>query len=494
MMPWAEVRVLDANAEALGVPVATLMENAGKALAEEALVMGGKRVLVLAGPGNNGGDGAVMARHLAKQRKVTLALARPRKDLANPLLLANLKRLPKAVQVVAAPTEAKLRALLEQADLVVDALLGAGLEGAPREPIATWVRLANASRKPVLSVDVPTGLGSPLAIKPQVTVALHDAKEGTTPEVAGRIVVRSIGIPEQAWTHTGPGELALYPIPKPTQHKGQGGVVLVVGGGPYTGAPALTAMAALRAGADLAVVLTPARAADVIASYDPNLIVRPLNGYDVDLTHPDNLAVVEEFLPRATAVCIGNGMGRDERALESVHRLLDRVANDQLPVVVDGDGLHALAQERDKLRRGIVLTPHAGEFQALTGEALASEDDAPEQRLAQVQRWARELGCTLVAKGHRTIVTDGQRTKRNSTGNPGLSHGGTGDTLAGIVSALLGKGLDPFDAARLGAWMGGRAGDIAFEEKRFGLLATDVIEAIPAVFREAGLHWREGPR
>lgn len=487
MLPPSEVRILDANAEALGVPTTQLMEAAGKAVAEEARALSKGPYLVLAGPGNNGGDGLVAARHLAKQGKVTVALAAPRKDLKD-LPRAQLKRLTVG-KVVEVPGEAQLRKLLAQAGLVLDALLGVGLQGKLREPYRTWVQLLNERASQVLSVDVPTGLGTDRAVEPDATVTFHDAKEGMTEGNSGRIVVRDIGIPPKALTHTGPGELQLYPIPRPHQHKGEGGVVLVLGGGPYTGAPALTALAALRTGADLGIVLTPTRAADVIASYSPDLIVRPLNGYDLDLQHPDNLVVLEEFLPRAKAVCIGNGMGRADRALRSVALVVERLAAAKLPVVVDADGIHGLAQHKPALRRDIVVTPHAGEFRALTGEALAPEDE-PDKRAAQAKAAARALGCTLVVKGHESIVTDGERVKLNSTGNPGMSHGGSGDVLAGAIGALLAKGLDPFDAARLGAWLCGRAGDLAFEELRFGMLASDQLQAIPRVFREAGLHWR----
>jgi NAD(P)H-hydrate epimerase len=481
------VRILDRNAEALGVPTAQLMEAAGKAVAEEARALGKGPYLVLAGPGNNGGDGLVAARHLAKHGKVTVALATPRKDLKE-LARAQLKRLTVG-KVVEVPSDAQLTKLLGQAGLVVDALLGVGVQGTLREPYRTWVLLANEHAPAVLSVDVPTGLGTDLAVEPDATVTFHEAKEGMTEGNSGRIVVRDIGIPPRARTHTGPGELLLYPLPKPEQHKGEGGVVLVLGGGPYTGAPALTALAALRTGADLAIVLTPTRAADTIASYSPDLIVRALNGYDLDLEHPDNLVVLEEFLPRAGAVCIGNGMGRADRALRSVALVLERLAQARLPVVVDADAIHGLAQHKPTLRRDVVVTPHAGEFRALTGEALAPEDE-PDKRVAQARAAARALGCTLVVKGHASVITDGQRVKLNSTGNPAMSHGGSGDVLAGAIGALLAKGLDPFDAGRLGAWLCGRAGDLAFEEQRFGLLASDQLQAIPRAFREAGLHWR----
>jgi NAD(P)H-hydrate epimerase len=486
-----EVAVLDRNAEALGVPTGTLMANAGRAVAEEATRLGAKRVLVLAGPGNNGGDGLVAARHLARTRgvRVSVALAARRGELRTRLVRDALRALPSPVKVVEQPDAARLRALLEGCDLVIDALLGAGLRGELREPFRGWVLAVNASGARVLSVDVPTGLGTDLALEPEVTVTLHDAKEGMDAGSCGRIVVADIGIPPRAATHTGPGEMSLYPIPPPDQHKGQGGVVLVVGGGPYAGAPALAGMAALRAGANLAIVLTPERVADTVQRFSPNLIVQPLHGEDVELPHPDNLSVLEQFLPRTTAAVVGNGVGRSEQAMRSVRWLIERFERQGLPVVVDADGLHALARQNPKLRREVLLTPHAGEFEAVTGEPLVAEARL-EERAAQAKAWASRLGCTLVAKGHASVITDGQRVKFNSTGNPGMSAGGTGDVLAGVAGALLAKGLDPFDAARLAAWMCGRAGDLAFEEQRFGLVATDVLDALPSVFREAGLHWR----
>jgi len=489
VLPLREVAVLDRNAEALGVPTAQLMASAGRAVAGAALDMPGRRVLVLAGPGNNGGDGLVAARLLAKERRVQVALIVPRSDVRAPLARDALRKLPKAVRVHAAPSSDRLTKLLAQADLVVDALLGAGLQGALRGAYPVWVAAMNASRKPVLSVDVPTGLGTDTAVKAKVTVTFHDVKEGMTAANSGRIVVADIGIPPRALSHTGPGEMRLYPIPKADQHKGQGGVVLVVGGGPYAGAPALAGLAALRAGANLAIVLAPEACAPLVQGFSPSLIVRPLRGEALDFDARANRDVLAQFVPRATAAVVGNGMGRAEPAMRSVPWLLEEFERAKLPVVVDADALHAVGQLKPQLRREVVLTPHAGEFRALSGEDLAPEGDA--RRVAQAQGLARKLRCTLVAKGHESVITDGARVKLNSTGNPGMSTGGSGDVLAGVIGALLGKRMDAFDAARLGAWMCGRAGDLAFEEKRFGLLATDEVEALPAVFREAGLGWKK---
>ncbi|MCA1813113.1 MAG: NAD(P)H-hydrate dehydratase, partial [Halobacteriales archaeon] len=353
----------------------------------------------------------------------------------------------RGVKVTAAPGLDQLRTLLSGADLVVDALLGAGLHGTLRGPYRPWVQEVNASAKPVLSVDVPTGLGTGLAVQPRATVTFHDIKEGMTEANSGRILVADIGIPPRALSHTGPGEMLLYPIPKADQHKGQGGVVLVIGGGPYAGAPALAGMAALRAGANLVIVLAPEACAPLVQGFSPSLIVRPLAGEALDFEARANRDMLAQFLPRATAAVIGNGMGRDERALRSVPWLLEELERAKVPLVVDADALHAVGKLKSQLRREVVLTPHEGEFQALSGEALAPEQDA--RRVEQARALARRLRCTLIAKGHESIITDGQRVKLNSTGNPAMSTGGSGDVLAGVVGALLGKRLDPFDAARL---------------------------------------------
>lgn len=483
MMPLREVRVLDANAEALGVPVARLVENAGRALARHVQALaaqapGAGPVVVLAGPGNNGADGLVAARLLAQAgARVDVLLPFPVPDgWKTEHARRAYDALPPEVRVAPGEAAAEVEAALVGASVIVDALLGAGIEGVLREPYRSWVALLAGCRAPVVAADVPTGFGSDATYVPRETVTFHDVKEGMTEAGCGRIHVADVGIPREASLYTGPGEGLLYPHGRPDQHKGEGGIVLVVGGGPYTGAPAIAGLAALRAGADLAIVLTPQRAWQVVASYSPNLVVRPLSGDDLDLDDPANRVALNAWLAKAHAVVLGPGLGLFPQVQRGVHHVLERVAREGKPCVVDADALTALAARRDLIGARSVLTPHAREFQTLAGRALPVE---PLARAEEARAAARELGGTWLVKGPVDVVTDGARVKLNATGDPAMSVGGTGDALAGVVAALLAKGLAPFDAARLGAWMTGRAGEKAATRRSWGLVATDVVDALP---------------
>src|SRR5436853_2156520 len=296
------MRVLDRNAQYAGLSIQDLMEAAGKAVAEVARAefgAAGKRVLVLCGTGNNGGDGLVAARHLANEARVTVLLARPPDQLATPEAQANFERLHD-VQILAGLDRSE--EAIAEADILIDALLGIGIEGPLREPYASLVRQMNKSGRPILSIDVPSGFGVDPMVRPTLTVTLHDVKEGMTPENSGRIRIADIGIPAKVASMIGPGEFLLYPVPRATSHKGENGRLLVIAGGPYTGAPALVAFGAMGSGIDLVHVATPALAATVVASYSPTFIVHPLVGHRLlreDLRH--NL----ELAPRADAVAIG---------------------------------------------------------------------------------------------------------------------------------------------------------------------------------------------
>lgn len=476
MLPAIEMRVLDRNAQYFGVSILELMENAGKAVADVArreLGVAGKRVLVVCGTGNNGGDGLVAARYLSEDTRVEVLLARPEDQIATEEARANLERLGDVpIRVGLDESEAAMA----RADVIVDALLGIGTEGAIREPFATLIRDMNASGKPVLSVDVPSGFGADAQVRPTATVALHDAKEGMTRENSGEIHVVDIGIPPRIVRTIGPGEFLLYPKPGPDSHKGQNGRVLIVGGGPFTGAPALVAFGALGVGADLAHIAVPAIAAQVVASYSPTFIVHPLAG-----THllQEDVRRVVDLATKADAIAIGPGLGAAPDTLQSVRQIVKAVP---LPVVLDADGVKAVAEDRGLLRgRRAVITPHSREFLALTGRELPP---SPEDRAPIVQEAAKALGATVLLKGHVDIVSDGVRTKLNYTGNPGMTVGGTGDVLCGIVGGLLAKGMTPFDAARLAAFTNGHAGDLAFRTKSYGLTAVDVADNVARVLAE----------
>ena len=476
MISPAEMRVLDRNAQHFGVSILELMENAGKAVADVArseFGAAGKNVLVLCGTGNNGGDGLVAARHLTKDARVTVLLARSPDQFVTQESATNFERL-RDVQILAGLD--KSEEAIADADLLIDALLGIGAEGPLREPYTALIRQMNASGKPILSVDVPSGFGTDLAVRPTVTVTLHDVKDGMTAENSGRIRVADIGIPAKIAAMIGPGEFTLYPVPKATSHKGQNGRVLVIAGGPYTGAPALVGYGALGVGADLIHVATPALAASVVASYSPMFIVHPLVGHR--LLREDTRQIVD-LASRADAIAIGPGLGDAEGTLDAVRDIVRSVA---LPLVVDADAIRAVAADPKCLvGKRAVITPHSREFQTLTGKALP---DAPEARAEIVREAAKAFGATILLKGHVDIVTDGARVKFNYTGNPGMTVGGTGDVLCGVVAGLMSKGMSPFDAARLAAFTNGYAGDLAFKVKSYGLTSVDVAENLGRVLAE----------
>ncbi len=334
----------------------------------------------------------------------------------------------------------------------------------------------NASRKPIVSIDVPSGLGSDVVARPKLSVALHTIKEGMDEESCGEIVVVDIGITKELERLVGPGEFLYYTRPRPDAHKGESGRVLVVGGGPFTGAPALSAMAAYRIGSDVVHVATPSVSFPIVASFSPTLIVHSLPGEKLG---PDHVQRILEIAKDKEAVVIGPGLGRDPHTLEAARELLRRL---EVPVTIDADGITAVAEDPSCVdgRRG-VITPHKMEFYRLSGTKL-SED--LEKRIEQVRSFASGLDLVVLLKGRYDIISDGERVKVNKTGNPGMTVGGTGDVLAGLVGGLLGKGLEPFDAARLAAFTNGYAGDIAFRELSFGMTATDLLDNIPAVLIE----------
>lgn len=472
MISAIESKVLDANSEALGVPTLEIMENAGRVVADNLEKMfKPTKVLVVCGTGNNAGDGAVAARHLSKKGwKVCLALVKSRKDVKSKALAMNLKILPKSVKIV----ESAPPGLADDFQIIVDAMLGTGLTEKPKEPFASWIKKFNSARAKILSIDVPSGLGTSICVKPDVTVTLHDSKLGMSRANSGKIVVADIGIPKEASEFTGPGEFVHYPIPGNNSHKGQNGRLLIVGGGPYTGAPALSAMAALAAGADLVWIAAPEKAAGIIASYTPNYIVRGLEG---DVLSPDNLKEIDALARSVDAVLIGPGLGRDKRTLEAVSLLVKKC---KLPLVIDADGLYALSVNGiPAFKVPTVLTPHRREFSGLTGirpEKVAEKD---------VVKLARKCKCTVLLKGPIDFVTDGEHTKKNLTGNPAMTVGGTGDVLAGIVAGLMAKGAKPFEAARMGAYLSGAAGDRAFGRLGYSLTATDVIASIPQALMDS---------
>ncbi|MCU0862038.1 MAG: NAD(P)H-hydrate dehydratase [Methanomassiliicoccales archaeon] len=471
MLPVKEFAVLDINAEHLGVPAGFLMENAGRAVAEVVSERYGakRRIAVVCGPGNNGGDGFVAARHLKDRNRVSILVAKPIERIHSDIARDAFE----AVKDLVVQAEG---ADLSGYDVIVDAVLGTGVSGRIQEPYSKLIDRINESGAEVVSVDVPSGFGGDMMVHPDLTVTFHDVKEGMTEANSGDIVVKDIGIPTEAAQFVGPGEFAYYPLPAPESHKGDNGRVLIVGGGPFTGAPALAAMGAYRIKVDLVRIAVPERAFVPVASYSPNFIVHELSGRS-HLNKKD-VREVEDLLPWSDAMLIGPGLGEDKEAMEAVRDIIVRCDK---PLVIDADAVQAVSKEMSVLKgkRGI-LTPHAGEFKRLTGIPLPKD---PEAKAPLAMELAKATGMTVLLKGRVDVIACADRVKFNRTGNAGMTVGGTGDVLAGIATGLLARGLAPFDAARLAAFVSGTAGDMALQEMGYGFLATDVAERIPRAVR-----------
>jgi len=477
MISQEEMRVLDRNCEFFGVPIQGLMENAGRAVAEAVLKKfdgKGKTVLVVCGTGNNGGDGLTAARYLKNDSKVIIVLARAAEKLATNEAKEAYSKVKGQVDIIEDP--AGFEELLAGADIVVDALLGIGMRGEIQEPYSSMIRKINSSGKPILAVDVPSGLGANVMVKPTATVALHDVKIGMTPENSGEIIVSDIGIPREIISRVGPGEFLYYPRKKEGSHKGDNGRLLIVGGGPFTGAPAFVGLAAYRIGTDVVHIATPALAYSIIASFSPNFIVHQLAG--TRLLRAD-ISQILEIASSMDAIVIGPGLGSTDSTLDAVRELVKAV---HTPVVIDADGITAVSKDLNCLKgKKGVITPHAREYQTLSGERL-SDDLA--QRSEAVKAFAKRVGFTILLKGSTDIITDGERLKYNVTHNAGMTVGGTGDSLAGITGGLLAKRVRPFEAARIAAFTNGHAGNLAFKEKSYGMMTSDMIEKIPNVLIE----------
>ncbi|MFO8232307.1 MAG: NAD(P)H-hydrate dehydratase [Longimonas sp.] len=374
--------------------------------------------------------------------------------------------------------EDAFREILEQSDVAVDGMLGIGISGALRPPYDDIAAMLNESDAGVISVDVPTGMGQEVAVQPDLTVTFHAAKDGMTPDNSGDILVHDIGIPDEATRQIGPGDMAWYPPHGRRSHKGDNGTVLVVGGGPYTGAPALAAMAALRTGADLAMAAVPGHAWQVVASFSPDIIARRLDG---DVLHPRHLKDIEPLLERADSLVVGPGLGNASQTMQAVDALLDTCIERNMPAVVDADAIAAMA---DKTASGsMIVTPHAGEFKRLMG-TMPSDD--LEKRIASVRAAARARNCTILLKGWTDVVSDGDTVKSNHVGNEGMTVGGTGDVLSGVAGALLAMRVPAYNAARMAAFLNGSAGNAAFERKGYGMTATDLLARLPDVIAEYG--------
>ena len=471
-MKIEDVYIWDINAKWLGITPYQLMENAGAGVARviEERFGKGLRIAVFSGTGNNGGDGFVAARHLSFENDVTLFLVGDEAKIRSEEARHNweiLKGLD-SVKVKALKDSAYIKFLdLSGYDVIVDALLGAGTKGEPREPIRSTIEKINeyAGRAEIVSIDLPSGYPSNVRVKADFAVTFQWDKE----EYEGfeRVVVK-IGYPRELYHLVGPGD-AKFALRKKGEHKGQNGKLLVIGGSEdYFGAPYLAARAAAYI-VDLVYLAMPEYSAKRIT--DPDVILRPVEGRNFTEEHIEE---VLKLVEKVDAVVIGPGMGLAEETKGFVREFVRRC---EKPMVIDADALKAVAEDLSVLEgKTFILTPHAGEFGVLFGE---KPEGGLEEKAKLVMEKASQVGGVVLLKGAYDIISDGGVWKYNRTGNRGMTTGGTGDVLAGLVGALLALGNEPLRAASAGAFLNGLAGDITKEELGENFTALELAKRVP---------------
>ncbi len=501
----AQVRELDrAMIEDIGVPGPVLMERA--ALGVSALVQSryvGRHTLIVCGPGNNGGDGLAAARqlHLAGHPTACVVTVSSPTELS-PDAALNFHIAQKAG--VNLRTGDVPDYLWDETELVVDCLLGTGARGEMRGRIGEWARRINAARArgvPVLAVDVPSGVdaadGSKAAdtVVADLTVTFHAAKTGLVcppgSEAAGEVVVWDIGLPASLepepdlWVVT--ADDINVPGRRVDDHKYRAGYVAVLAGSrEYPGAAWLAAQASLRTGAGYVRLLMASGAADGLRDRLVEVVLQEVGAGDLF----DDADVVLQTLAddRLGAAVIGPGLGRAGATAEAVRRV---VLESTIPAVLDADGLFAFNGLAAGLRprAGLVLTPHIGELAALL--AVPVSEVAP-SAVGAARRAAHETGQVVLLKGSSTVVVaPSGETRVITQGPPQLASAGTGDVLAGVVGALLAKGLEPLEAAYAGAWLHAEAGRYGAEEYPQGLPAGILLELLPSVI--SGHLYERGP-
>jgi len=501
----AEMREIDrATSQRFGVPSLTLMENAGTAVAEFVVARypSAGRIGVICGKGNNGGDGFVAARKLkAAGREVRVVLLAELSELRGDAA-EMFSKLPIAPMIVPSSEELKreqARAVFES-EVLLDAILGTGFKPPVSGLYGAAIRLLSASSAPVVAVDIPSGADADVMGEQTGTVARADAVVTfTAPRPAhifgrltdGPTVIAPIGSPDEAIVSSlqlnliTAREIAPLIGPRPlAANKGNFGHVLVIGGSVgKAGAAAMAGMAALRSGAGLSTVATPKSVLATVAGFHPEIMTEPLDETDAGSISTRASERIDALIKGMTVLAVGPGISRNSETSEFVRGL---VVKCKTPLVLDADGLNAFegrATELNGKGRTLVITPHPGEMARLAASTVAA---VQRDRINVARTFAREHDLIVVLKGHRTLIAQPDGTVWvNTTGNPGMATGGTGDILTGMTAGFIAQNPERIAEAVIAAvHLHGLAGDVACESMgEHSLVATDLVKAMPEAFR-----------
>jgi hydroxyethylthiazole kinase-like uncharacterized protein yjeF len=492
-----------------GIPGIVLMENAALKVVEEAVKnLGdakGKRVLVFAGKGNNGGDAFAAARHLYnKGSAVKVYITALKKDVGGDAAI-NLNALEKSgVEVKGLISEEQLAEVeleLLNCELVIDGIFGTGFRGEAKGVAAGVITRINNSNKPVISIDIPSGLNGEtgrvngICVKADKTVTFGLPKIGLLIhpgcEYVGQLIVADIGIPrkviEGAGLKTNLIEqhqvTAIIPRRRDDSNKGDYGKVLLVSGSPgMTGSGCLAAAAALRTGAGLVYMGVPQKLAQVYGAAVHEPVIIPLEDKGTGSISVSCIPTLLKAMKGKSIIAAGPGLSASEDVVEAVREL---IANAEVPLVLDADALNAISTDLSMLKRlnvEAVITPHPGEMARLAGMSVS---DVQSNRLEVAREFSSKWNVITVLKGSRTVVAKPDGTLFiNTTGNSGMATGGAGDVLTGVIASLAAQGAKPVDAAVAGVYLHGLAGDIAAQVKgEYSLIAGDIVEMLPDAMR-----------
>lgn len=455
-----------------------------------------KKILVLCGAGNNTGDGYVVAK-LGKQAGFDIHVV----SLINPESLKGEALLAYNDWLEVGANDKTDLSLLDEVDIVIDALLGTGLTREVSAEWAQWITAVNNSSKPVISVDIPSGLLADtgviagVAVKADVTVSFIGLKKGMftaqAKDVCGDIVFNDLGLPAEAYSLVecdtrliNAIDYSLLPKRQASSHKGRFGHVLIVGGNVgMPGAVILAAKAALRTGAGLVTIITVAQNLEAISSAVPEAMVKTCEqGVENNLAITDLFA--EAFIKDITHVAMGMGLGQDDWSL----KILQHCVQLNKPMVIDADALNLIAKNDIRISSSLVLTPHPGEAARLLSiGSIISTADVQKNRFDAVKKlhvlFADCESCTVILKGSGTLIFNGYTIKICKLGNAAMSAPGMGDVLSGIVIALMAQDIEAFDAASLAVCLHASAAGLVTGDKTRGLLASDVVEMLPRVLQ-----------
>ena len=495
--------VTDANCEYLGLSRLCLMEAAGKSLGEEvakiAVFTFAKpvKVVMFTGSGGNGGDAFVAARYLLNRGyDVDIYMLKDNihshEAKVNLDVLLNLKPRLSRLKIHDLTNVGDFKLDEDEDFIVVDGILGTGIRGNLQENIKKAIGVINESNGIKISIDVPSGMDpltgnvDDVAVVPDYTISFHKIKTGVRnaeEELVGGLVTADIGIPLEAEYFVNYGDFLRLKNRDASSHKGNNGSVLIVGGSKdYHGAPAISGKAAFGAGVDLVYIATPESAAIPVKSASEDLIVKSLDGDYLSLNHLDEIL---ELADKVDAVLIGPGSGINDDTSKLFNVLVTKIKK---PIVLDADGLKQVDISLIKNKDNIVLTPHLAEFNQFFNSKLKLDLDSydfkmVDENITEFQLITKNINGTVIVKGKNDLILSGSKFRINRSGNAGMTVGGTGDALAGIVVSLLSQDLSSFDSACLGVFINGLAGDKAYEMNGNGFSASDLVSYIGNVIK-----------